>query len=63
LVLSEVADFHYKCSNTYRPETERALLWNDPTVGIHWPLPVGIDPVVSPKDAAAANFAACEKYP
>jgi dTDP-4-dehydrorhamnose 3,5-epimerase len=63
LVLSEVADFHYKCTNSYRPETERALLWNDPAIGIEWPLPVGIDPLVSPKDAAAANFAACEKYP
>jgi dTDP-4-dehydrorhamnose 3,5-epimerase len=57
-----VADFHYKCTNSYHPETERALLWNDPAVGIHWPLPVGIDPLVSPKDAAAANFEACEKY-
>ena len=63
LVMSEVADFHYKCTNYYRPETERALLWNDPAVGVAWPLPVGIEPLVSPKDAAAADFAACEKYP
>ena len=62
LVLSEVADFHYKCTNTYRPETERALLWNDAMVGVQWPLPVGIEPLVSPKDAAAAGFAGCEKY-
>ena len=62
LVLSEVADFHYKCTNYYQPETERALLWNDATVGVEWPLPVGIDPIVSPKDAAAADFPSCEKY-
>jgi len=63
LVLSEVADFHYKCTGYYRPEMERALVWNDATVGIDWPLPEGIEPLVSPKDAAAAEFAACEKYP
>ena len=63
LVLSEVADFHYKCTNSYRPETERALLWNDSAVGIEWPLPVGIEPLVSPKDVEAASFAECEKYP
>jgi dTDP-4-dehydrorhamnose 3,5-epimerase len=57
-----VADFHYKCTNYYRPETDRALLWNDPTVGIDWPLPVGIQPLVSQKDAAAADFAECEKH-
>ena len=63
LVLSEVADFHYKCTNYYRHETEQALLWNDNAVGVEWPLPVGIEPLVSPKDASAASFADCEKYP
>jgi dTDP-4-dehydrorhamnose 3,5-epimerase len=62
LVMSEVADFHYKCTGYYQPESERALIWNDPEVGVDWPLPVGIDPVVSAKDAAAARFADCEKY-
>ncbi|MFM8717505.1 MAG: dTDP-4-dehydrorhamnose 3,5-epimerase family protein, partial [Spartobacteria bacterium] len=45
------------------PATERSLRWNDPAVGIDWPLAIGIDPVVSPKDAEAASFAQCEKYP
>ena len=62
LVMSEVADFHYKCTGYYQPESERALIWNDPEVGVDWPLPVGIDPVVSAKDAAGARFADCEKY-
>ena len=62
LVVSEMADFHYKCTNVYAPTTERALRWNDPAIGIDWPLAIGIDPIVSPKDAEAASFAECEKY-
>jgi dTDP-4-dehydrorhamnose 3,5-epimerase len=62
LVVSEMADFHYKCTNYYAPATERALRWNDPAIGIDWPLAIGIDPIVSPKDAEAASFAECEKY-
>jgi dTDP-4-dehydrorhamnose 3,5-epimerase len=46
----------------YAPATERALRWNDPAIGIDWPLPIGIDPIISPKDAEAASFAECEKY-
>ena len=63
LVLSEMADFHYKCTGYYDTKAERALLWNDPTLGIEWPLPIGIAPLVSAKDAAAVSFAECEKYP
>lgn len=47
----------YKCSDTYAPETEGALLWNDPDIGIDWGMD-GVDPVISEKDAAAARFAA-----
>ncbi len=36
-VLSESADFTYKCTGYYRPEDERTLLWNDPEIGIAWP--------------------------
>ncbi|MCD1619354.1 dTDP-4-dehydrorhamnose 3,5-epimerase [Salipiger manganoxidans] len=46
----------YKCSDTYAPETEGALLWNDPGIGIDWPLS-GIDPVISAKDAEAGGLA------
>jgi dTDP-4-dehydrorhamnose 3,5-epimerase len=62
LVLSEVADFHYKVTSLYAPESEHALHWNDPELGITWPLEIGINPIVSPKDADAASFAVCEKY-
>ena len=62
LVLSDIADFHYKVSTPYRPDTECALRWNDPTLGIDWPIAIGLEPLVSPKDAVAAAFADCEKY-
>ena len=46
-VLSESADFLYKCSEYYHPETEYTLLWNDETVGVEWPVR---DPILSEKD-------------
>jgi dTDP-4-dehydrorhamnose 3,5-epimerase len=62
LVMSEVADFHYKCTAYYDPSAERSLRWDDAELGIEWPLAIGIEPVVSGKDKAAAGFAECEKY-
>ena len=47
LVLSEAALFFYKCTDFYSPESELTLLWNDPEVGIDWPVK---NPVVSEKD-------------
>lgn len=46
-VLSEVADFQYKCTDYYQPEDEGGLLWNDPDVGIRWPV---AEPQLSAKD-------------
>ncbi len=37
LVLSELADFIYKCTDYYHPESEQGILWNDPSIGIEWP--------------------------
>ncbi len=48
VVLSEVADFEYKCTDYYDPTDEGCLMWNDPTVGIEWP--EGIEPILSAKD-------------
>lgn len=59
-VLSEVADVFYKCTDIYAPEHERTLLWNDPTVGVEWP--VEGEPVLSAKDQAGLELAACEVY-
>jgi dTDP-4-dehydrorhamnose 3,5-epimerase len=61
LVLSESADFLYKTTDYYRPEHERALKWNDPALGIDWPLE-GIEPVVSAKDAAGIPLRDAEVY-
>ena len=47
LVLSDIADFEYKCTNYYDPNSERCLLWNDPTVNINWPIST---PILSEKD-------------
>ena len=61
LVLSEIAEFLYKTSDYYAPEQERTLLWNDPGVGVQWPL-VGA-PVLKPKDAAGTPLAAVDTFP
>jgi len=62
LVLSGMADLHYKCTKPYRPENERSLRWNDPTLAIQWPLAKAMAPTLSPKDQSAPLFEACEKY-
>lgn len=46
-VLSEVVDFHYKCSDYYNPEAEQGILWSDLSLAINWPLQV---PIISAKD-------------
>lgn len=61
LVLSEVADVLYKATDYYAPEDERTLLWNDPRLGVRWPLR-GLEPVLSGKDAAGRPLEACEVF-
>ena len=51
LVLSETAEFIYKCSDFWVKEEERGIAWNDPKVGIPWPLG-GLTPQLNPRDAA-----------
>ena len=63
LVLSERVEFMYKCTDYYSPQDERSLLWSDPALGILWPLPQGVMPIVSPKDKNANDLAAAERYP
>lgn len=50
LVLSEQAEFAYKCDEFYHPKDEGGILWNDPNIGIEWPLPEGVEPILSQKD-------------
>jgi dTDP-4-dehydrorhamnose 3,5-epimerase len=47
LVLSETAEFLYKCSDFYHPEHERGVLWSDPDIGIAWGVEI---PILSDKD-------------
>ncbi|MHB1385398.1 MAG: dTDP-4-dehydrorhamnose 3,5-epimerase, partial [Bellilinea sp.] len=51
-VLSDWAEFVYKATAFYAPEFERTILWNDPQIGIEWPLLDGNAPLLSSKDAA-----------
>jgi dTDP-4-dehydrorhamnose 3,5-epimerase len=57
LVLSESADFLYKATTYYAPEAERSLRWDDPTIGVAWPLG-GTAPTISDKDAGAPTWGA-----
>jgi len=50
VVLSESADFLYKATDYYAPEHERCILWNDPDIGIEWPLEGLGEPLLSEKD-------------
>ena len=61
LVLSEYADFLYKTTDYWFPEHERTLLWNDPALGIDWPL--AGPPTIAAKDAAGTPLSQADLYP
>ena len=61
LVLSESADFLYKTTDYYAPEHERNILWNDPDVGIDWPLEG--KPILAAKDRAGKRLRDAETFP
>lgn len=63
LVLSESADLHYKVTDQYHPASEKTLLWNDPAVGISWPMAAGELPLLSPKDAVGSLLSELEPLP
>ncbi|VFR50040.1 dTDP-4-dehydrorhamnose 3,5-epimerase [plant metagenome] len=60
VVTSESAEFLYKTTDYWFPEHERSLLWNDPELGIDWPLPC--EPRLAAKDAAGKPLAAAEVF-
>ena len=53
-VVSEVAQVEYKCTTLYRPDADLSIAWNDPRIGIEWPL---AEPLLSEKDARAPRLA------
>ncbi|MFA5835431.1 MAG: dTDP-4-dehydrorhamnose 3,5-epimerase [Bellilinea sp.] len=61
-VLSDWAEFLYKVTDFYAPELERTILWNDPQIGIDWPLVDGQSPLMSAKDAAGALLSQAETF-
>lgn len=61
-VVSEWAEVLYKATDFYAPEWERCLAWNDPQLGIQWPLPAGELPQLSPKDAQGRWLADAELF-
>ena len=63
LSLSESAEFLYKTTDYWYPEHERSLLWNDPDLGIKWPLPAGFqEPTMAAKDMAAMKLSMAETF-
>lgn len=56
LVLSDTAEFHYKCTDYYHPEDEGGYLWNDPAIGIEWPVPDEMEILLSEKDKKYPPF-------
>ena len=62
LVLSEAAEFLYKTTDYYHPQSEACLAWNDPTVGVQWPFPEGVTPNMNAKDQNGLAWDAAPKF-
>jgi len=62
LVLSENAEFLYKTTDYYHPQSEACLAWNDASIDIKWPLPVGVQPNMNAKDAAGLSWDIAPKF-
>ena len=56
LTLADDTDFMYKCTAPYAPQSEHTLAWNDPDVGVEWPV-ADLDPIISEKDAVGLSLA------
>ena len=61
-VLSEQAEVVYACTDQYAPEHERTLRWDDPQIGIRWPIPPGRTPTLSTRDRDAPLLRDAETY-
>ena len=62
LALTDEIDLLYKCTDFYSPTDERTVRWNDPRLGVQWPLAGDATPVISAKDAAAPLFSNAECF-
>jgi len=61
IALEDGTEFLYKCTATYDPSAEHSLMWNDPAVGIEWPLE-GLEPQLSGKDAQGKALSEIEAF-
>jgi len=61
-VVSDIAEFQYKCTDLYAPQHERAILWNDEHLAIDWPLAEPSSVILSAKDASASRFNDAETF-
>ena len=61
-MLSDVAEFTYKCTDFYHPGDEGGVIWNDPDIGIDWPLQEGVDLIISDKDKKWQGFKETFKF-
>jgi dTDP-4-dehydrorhamnose 3,5-epimerase len=61
-VTSETAEFVYKCTDYYHPQSEVSIKWNDPGLNIEWPLVDGKSPSLSAKDVVGTSFADAPKF-
>jgi dTDP-4-dehydrorhamnose 3,5-epimerase len=62
LALTDVIDVLYKCTDFYAPQFERTIRWDDAQIGVQWPLPAGVAPTLSEKDASAPLLKDAESY-
>lgn len=62
LVLSEEAIFSYLCTDFYHPGDEGGIMWNDPEIGVNWPLEKGVQPILSEKDKLYPSFSEHKIY-
>lgn len=61
-VMSEIAEFVYKCNDYYAPEYEVSIRWDDPEIGINWPIKKGTTPQLSTKDEQGVSFSDAPKF-
>lgn len=62
MVVSDAAEVLYKTTDYYAPEHERTLFWNDPALGIDWPIANGVEPVLAAKDRSGRRLESAEVF-
>ena len=62
LVLSDEAEFPYKCTDFYHPGDEGGMAWNDPEIGVEWPIEEGMELIISEKDQKWGGFRDAFKF-